>query len=229
LLDRIEKGPALDDPQRAWLIEELEADLSDQIEDIRETGKAPAELGAREMVETRGVIRWLRDGLDPGPAASRFLEKHEELYRPVQGDSDLAALAAYAAAIADLRDGDVVPSAAPPRRGDPEQRRRILDFQGRKIRALIEDRGLTIARLADLSGVDIVELVAILYGLTDMALRDWELLSAALEVDLDAAFVGIRFVPAAGPDGRSIVLIEGEDEPTDGDGSSPDPSGRDRR
>jgi hypothetical protein len=34
LLDRIGKGSALDDRQRAWLIGELEADLSDQIEDF---------------------------------------------------------------------------------------------------------------------------------------------------------------------------------------------------
>ena len=49
--------------------------------------------------------------------------------------------------------------------GDPEQRRRMLDFQGRKVRELMEGRGLTIAGLAEQSGVDIVDLVAILFGL----------------------------------------------------------------
>jgi hypothetical protein len=55
LLDRIGKGSALDDRQRTWLIGELEADLSDQIEDLRETGTVPSELGAQEMVVTTTV------------------------------------------------------------------------------------------------------------------------------------------------------------------------------
>jgi hypothetical protein len=220
LLDLIERESTLDDRQRAWLIGELEAELSDQIEDIRETGKAPSDLGAREMVVTRGIIRWLRNGDDPGPSGFPLLEKHQGLRRPWQGDSDRVADAAFAAAIADLRDGDVVPAGTPPQLGDPVQRQRMLDFQGRKVRELMDSRDLTIAGLAELSEVDIVELVAILFGLTEMALREWELLSGALEVDLDAAFVGIRFVPAAGPDGRGVVLIEGEDDPT-GTGEPP--------
>jgi hypothetical protein len=213
LLDRIERDSTLDDGQRTWLIGELEAELTDQIDDIRETGEVPSDRGARETVVTRGVIRWLRNGNDPGPSALGFLERQQEFHRPWQGDSDRAAEAAYAAAIVDLRDGDVVSSGAAPQLGDPEQRRRMLDFQGRKVRELMEGRGLTIAGLAEQSGVDIVDLVAILFGLTEMGLRDWQLLSGALEVDLDAAFIGIRFVPKAGPDGRGIVLIEGEDDP----------------
>jgi hypothetical protein len=213
LLDGIGKGSALDDRQRAWLIGELEADLSDQIEDLRLTGTVPSELAAREMVLTDAVIGWLRNGDDPGPCASRLLEMHQELRRPWQGGSDRVAEAAYAAALADLSDGDVLPSGISPQLGGPVQRWRMLDFQGRKVRGLMEGRGMTIAGLAEQSGVDIVDLVAILFGLTEMGLRDWQLLSGALEVDLDAAFIGIRFVPKAGPDGRGIVLIEGEDDP----------------
>jgi hypothetical protein len=88
LLDRIERGSALDDGQRTWLIGELEAELTDQIDDIRETGKVPSDRGARETVVTRGVIRWLRNGDDPGPSALGFLEKQQEFHRPWQGDSD---------------------------------------------------------------------------------------------------------------------------------------------
>ncbi|HEY0278084.1 MAG TPA: helix-turn-helix transcriptional regulator [Solirubrobacterales bacterium] len=220
LLGWIERRPALDDRQRAWLIEQLEAENSDQIEDIRETGRMPNDFGAHELIVTRAVIRWLRDGDDPGPAASFFIEKYVRLYGPRQTDSDRAAQEAWAAALVDLRDGDMVPSEEPVPIDDPENRRRILDFQGRKVRELMEGRGLTIGELADLSGVDIVELVAILSGMTEMALGDWELISAALQVDLDAAFAGIRFIPAARPDGRGIVVIEGEDEPT-GIGGSP--------
>jgi hypothetical protein len=220
LLDLIERESALDDGQRAWLIRELQADLSDQIEDIRETGEAPSDLGAREMVVTRGIIRWLRNGADPGPSGSRLLEKHQGLHRPWQGDSDRIADAALAAAITDLRDGDVVPSGEPRQLGDPLQRQRMLDFQGGRVRELMEGRGLTIASLAELSGVEVVELVAILFGLTEMALRDWELLSGVLQVDLDAAFAGIRFVPKAGPNGRGMVVIDGEDDPT-GNGEPP--------
>lgn len=91
----------------------------------------------------------------------------------------------------------------------------------------MEGRGLTVADLADMSRVDIVGLVAILFGLTDMALRTGKLLSGALEVDLDAAFVGIRFVPEAGPDGRGSVVIEGEDD-TSRNGGSPS-AGREGR
>jgi hypothetical protein len=99
----------------------------------------------------------------------------------LQGGSDRVAEATYAAALADLGDGDVFPSGISPQLGDPVQRRRMLDFQGRKVRELMEGRGLTIAGLAEQSGVDIVELVAIEFGLTEMGLRDWELLSGALE------------------------------------------------
>jgi hypothetical protein len=81
------------------------------------TGTVPSELGAREMVVTRAVIGWLRNGDDPGPCASRLLEMHQELRRPWQGGSDQVAEAAYAAALADLRDGDVVPSGMSPQLG----------------------------------------------------------------------------------------------------------------
>ncbi len=184
LLDRIEKGSALDDGQRVWLVRELEAELADQIEDIRETREVPSDRSARETVVTRGVIRWLRNGDDPGPSALGFLEKQQEFHRPWQGDSDRAAEAAYAAAIADLRDGDVVSSGAPPQFGDPECRRRVLDFQGRRVRELMESRGLTIGGLADLSGDGVVELVAIVLGLNEMAFRDCDLISGAFDVEL---------------------------------------------
>jgi hypothetical protein len=71
----------------------------------------------------------------------------------------------------------------------------------------MEGQGLTIAALADLSGVEITELVAILFGLKEMKRREWELISGALGVDLGTAFVGIRFVPEGGRDGRGAYLL----------------------
>jgi hypothetical protein len=141
LLDLVERESALEDGQRAWLLRELQADLSDQVEDIRETGEAPSDLGAREMVVTRGIIRSLRNGEDPGPSGSQLLEKHQGLHWPWHGDSD-----------------------------DPLQRQRMRDFQGGRVSELMESRGHTIGGLADLSGVDVVELVAIVFGLTEMGL-----------------------------------------------------------
>ena len=153
--------------------------------------------------------------------------RSRRLFGPRQTDSDRVAQGAWAATLADLRRGDVVPSGEPVPIDDPKNRRRILEFQGRKVRELMEGRGLTVGRLADLSGMDLVELVAILSGLTEMGLRDWELLSGALEVDLDAAFIGIRFVPEARPDGGGVVLIAGEEEPIgDDESSSADEDGR---
>jgi hypothetical protein len=46
-LDRIEKGSALDNGQRAWLIGQLEDELTDQIEDIRVTRSPPTSAFGR--------------------------------------------------------------------------------------------------------------------------------------------------------------------------------------
>jgi hypothetical protein len=92
--------------------------------------------------------------------------------------TELDLQAAYLSAIADLRDGDVSPPRAPipPPMGYPEQRRRLLDHQGRKVRELMDHRRLGIAELADLSRLDLVTLVGIIFGLKEMRLGEWILL-----------------------------------------------------
>jgi hypothetical protein len=202
LFDRIAKGSALDDRQRGLLLEEFEEGLDDQIDDVRSgRGADLDERGAREMVVTGALIRWLQQGDDPGPEAIPFLERC--LAELVGGSSpgELTLQAAFLAAIADLRDGDVSPPRAPvpPPMGYPEQRRRLLDYQGRKVRELMDGRRLGIAELSDLSRVDLVTLVGILFGLKEMRLGEWTLLSDALEVDLGAVWEGSRSSLPRGP------------------------------
>jgi hypothetical protein len=195
LLDRFGDGTGLDEAQRAWLLEDLKEDLAAMVDDAENRGVT--ERAAREMLVIRALTGWLEGGEPPGSDAIRYLESAVRAIRRNPREDELAQRNSYLAAIGDLG-GDEEAASRLWREpsGGPEEVRRLLDFQGRKIRELMEERGLSVGELAGRTGIDTVSLVSILFGLEEMRAVEWTRLSEALDVPLDDLVDGHRLVSA---------------------------------
>lgn len=195
LLDRFDDGAGLDEAQRAWLLEDVKEDLAAMVDDAENRGVT--ERAAREMLVIRALIGWLEGGEQPGSEAIRYLESAVSAIPRNPREDELAQRNSYLAAIGDLG-GDEEAASRLWRQpsGDPEQIRMLLDFQGRRLRQLIEERGLSVGELAQRTGIDTVSLVSILFGLEEMRAVEWTRLSEALGARLDDLVDGHRLVSA---------------------------------
>jgi hypothetical protein len=187
ILDPAGEAPGLDDAGRAWLLADAEEDLDALVDDAENRGIG--ERAAREMLVVRALIGWLEGGDRPGAGAIEYLEREVGTVPRNPSDGELAQREILLAAIAELG-GDEEAASRRWREPsvDPDEVRRLLDLQGRRIRAISEERGLTIGELAERSGIDTVTLVSILYGLEEMRASEWLRLSEALGVPLDRFF-----------------------------------------
>jgi hypothetical protein len=78
--------------------------------------------------------------------------------------------------------------------GDPAGRGKALARQGRKLRSLMWERGMSIGELADRSGIDdLVLLISFLFGLEEMRFEEAMRLAGALRVSPARFSEGIRF------------------------------------
>jgi hypothetical protein len=195
LLDRFGEVDGLDEAQRAWLLEDVGEDLAALIDDAENRGVT--EQAAREMLVIRGLVRWLEGGTAPGSEAIGYLERSVATIPRNPDDAELSYRTTYLAAIGELG-GDEEAASRLWREpsGDPEQVRRLLDLQGRRIRGLMEERELSVGELARESRIDTVTLVSILYGLEEMRAVEWMRLSEAFDVSLDVLVVGSRRPPS---------------------------------
>lgn len=195
LLDRFGDRTGLDEAQRVWLLEDVKEDLAAMVDDAENRGVT--ERAAREMLVIRALIGWLEGGEQPGSEAIRYLESAVRAIPRNPREDELAQRNSYLAAIGDLG-GDEEAASRLWRQpsGDPEQMRMLLDFQGRRIRGLMEERGLSVGELAQRTGIDTVSLVSILFGLEEMRAVEWTRLSEALGVRLDDLVDGHRLVSA---------------------------------
>jgi hypothetical protein len=223
-LDRLDDGTRLSPSQRTWLLEDVQEDLVAMVDDAenREIG----ERGAREILVIRALVGWLEGGDPPGADAIGYLERAVKTIPRDPDEDELAQRTTYLAAIGDLG-GDEESASGPRRDGIDERTRVLLDFQGRKLRGRMEERGLTIGELVEKSDIDSLRLVAILFGQEEMGAIEWTGLSEVLDVPLDWMLEGIRFVPRTGPEGRGFYEIEPAEEeadsshPSDGLGGDP--------
>lgn len=171
--------------QIAWLLEDVEADLAAMVDDAENRGVT--ERAAKEMLVIRLLVSWLEgDGALPGAEAIEYLERSVRVIPRNPGKDELAFRKIYLAAIGALG-GDEQAASRLWREpsGSPEQIRRLLDFQGRRMRELMEERGLSVGELAGQTGIDTVTLVSILFGLEEMRAVEWARLSKALDDPLD--------------------------------------------
>lgn len=202
-LDRLDDTRHLTRAQRAWLLEDVRDDLAAMVDDAENRGVT--ERGAREMLVIRALAGWLEGGPPPGPDSIEYLEGAIRSIPRNPGEDELAQRNVYLAAIGDLG-GDEEAASRVWRQpsGDPERFRMLLDFQGRRIRELMEERGVKVGKLAGQTGIDTVTLVSILFGLEEMRAVEWTRLSEALDVSLDDLVEGHRLVSAGeGPGGLS--------------------------
>lgn len=188
--------------QRSWLLDDLQEDLAAMVDDAEDRGVG--EKTAREMVVVRSLIVWLEgDGAPHEDEAIDYLERALKAVPRNPGEDELAFRKTYLAAIGEL--GGDEGAAARLRReppGGPEEGRGPLDLQGRRVRELMERRGLTVGGLARRSGIDTVTLVSILFGLEEMRVEELIRLSGALGVSTEDLFPG---GPTAADDERGGI------------------------
>ena len=225
-LDRLAEAPCLAEDRRVWLLHDIEEDLDAMVDDAE--NRRVREPAAREMPVARALIAWLAGGEPPGAEAIEYLERAVRSIPRRAEEDELARRDAYLAAIAELG-GDAEAASRlwwePPTDG---QYRALLDFQGRRVRALAEERGLTIGALARRSGIDTVTLVALAFGLEEMGATEWMRLSEALGVPFDSLFEGLCFLPGEGPAGGGFYVIPDGSERPAGPADAPGADGTGR-
>jgi hypothetical protein len=214
----------LDEAQRAWLLQDAREDLDGLIDDAenrRIGGRA-----AREMLAARVLIDWLEGGAPPDADAIELLERGLKRFPRRPSEDEVAQRDALLTAISDIRDEGV--AASRPRQdpkegwGDPRRYRRVIGFQGRRIRGLIEGRGLTLGEVSWRSGIDTVTLVSIVFGLEEMRFRESMGLSRALGVDLGWFAEGVTFIPDPAGGGEGVVVIDPALDPGSEEGTGED-------
>jgi hypothetical protein len=156
-VDHLDNTTRLTPTQRAWLMEDVREDLAAMVDDAENRGVT--ERAAREMLAIRALVGWLDGGPMPESDAVEYLERAIRAIHRNPGEDELAQRNVYLAAIGDLGGDEEAASRLwrrPP--DDPEQFRMLLDFQGRRIRELMEERGLGVGELAQRTRIDTVTL-----------------------------------------------------------------------
>jgi hypothetical protein len=190
VLHRLDDTSRLTPSQRSWLLDDLQEDLAAMVDDAEDRGVS--EKTAREMVVVRSLVVWLKGDGPPAEAeAIDYLERALKAVPRNPGEDELAFRKTYLAAIGELGGDEGAASRLwrePP--GGPGEGRGLLDLQGRRVRELMERRGLTVGGLARRSGIDTVTLVSILFGLEEMRAEELIRLSGALGVSTDDLIPG---------------------------------------
>lgn len=190
VLARLGGTRGLTSSQRSWLLGDLREDLAGMVDDAENRGVT--EKTAREMVVVRSLIVWLEgDGAPREGEAIDYLERALKSIPRNPGEDELAFRKTYLAAVGELGGDEGAASRlwrAPP--GGPGEGRGLLDLQGRRVRELMEQRGLTVGGLTRRSGIDTVTLVSIVFGLEEMRVEELIRLSGALDVPTEDLFPG---------------------------------------
>jgi len=212
VLRRVGEAPGLDDDQRAWLLQDLGQALDAQIEDAKEGGVS--RQAAQRMATIRATMLWLSGrGASPGAPAVEYLEQSLRSIDRRPTERELFQRNLYLAAIGELG-GDVRSASQiwrePFDLGDPAGHGKVLAFQGRKLRSLMQERGMSIGELADRSEIDDIPLlVSLIFGLEEMRFEEAMRLAGALGVSPARFSEGVRFVPGH-PDGTGVYEIDPE-------------------
>jgi transcriptional regulator with XRE-family HTH domain len=208
LIARSGEKPRLDDHQRAWLLADSKQYLEALTEDIDAGGVSIAT--ARLITTVGATVAWLEGrGAPPGRPGIEYMGKNLASIYPRPSEHELFQRGVYLAAISDLG-GDATAAAAiwrePGGLGDPDEWAKLLAFQGRKLRSLVRERGMTIRQLADRSEIDEVVLISLLFGTEEMRFEEMMRLAGALDVDPARLSEGVRFL--SDPDGIGVVEID---------------------
>lgn len=180
-VDRLRRCRRPSPSQRARLLADVREDLEAMVDDAE--NRRVTERAAREMLAARSLVGWLEgDDARPGAEAIRYLKRTAGLVAPEPGEDELAVRRTYLAAIDELVGHEASSRAGIESSGAIDEDRVLPDLQGRLIRGLMEERGLTVGGLARRSGIDTVTLVSLLFGLEMMGTEELIRLSGALGV-----------------------------------------------
>lgn len=166
---------------RERVIDLIEADLACLVEDARE--KPISEQSVEEMLQNREVLGWLRGGPLPGQRAVEILEENVSVFYQAPAVEEEANGKALRAALDELVRARAA-AAGPPagdREGEELTKRERLWF-GRRLDELRTARGLSVGELSARSGLDVVGVVALIYGAEEARASEMMSLAAALEV-----------------------------------------------
>ncbi|MBS1888806.1 MAG: hypothetical protein JSU06_16605 [Actinobacteria bacterium] len=200
-LDRLDGRSGIDDDQRALLLDDLGEDLDDLSRQAEDGGVG--EERAEEMATIRATILWLEGrGASPGPTAVEHFERGLGTIHRRPNALEASRRSAYLAAIGGLG-GDAEAASRIRRRSpgldDPAGYGKVLAFQGRRLRGLLRERGMSIGELAERSEIDdVVLLISFLLGLEEIRFEEAMRLAGALDVSPARFSEGVRWVPGAG-------------------------------
>lgn len=168
------------------VIDLIEGDLDCLIEDVSRKPVA-AEQSAEELLLNRDVLVWLRGGPLPGQGAVELLEENVAVFYQAPAADELANGKALRAALDDLVRAQGAAAQADGRcertveaAGYTERERWRF---GLRLDELRQAKNMTIGDLAARSGIDVVSIVAFIYGAQEAGSSEMMSLAAALEAE----------------------------------------------
>jgi hypothetical protein len=168
------------------VIDLIEGDLECLIEDVSRKPVA-AEQSAEELLLNRDVLVWLRGGPLPGQGAVELLEENVAVFYQAPAADELANGKALRAALDDLVRAQGAAAQADGRcertveaAGYTERERWRF---GLRLDELRQAKNMTIGDLAARSGIDVVSIVAFIYGAQEAGSSEMMSLAAALEAE----------------------------------------------
>jgi hypothetical protein len=187
------QGPSvrLDAAARRRVAESLEGELSDMLEDAAK--REMTEQGAKALLLTADIVRWLREGEDlPGDGAIGLLEIHVAIFngaphedeRRSQRDLLAVLLALVDAQASEIHGGRWRHKRVNVEAAEAGERRRFGDNLDR----LRESRGLSIGELATAADLEVLTLVELIYAARYARSSEIRVLAQALEVETNALF-----------------------------------------
>ncbi|HEX4304807.1 MAG TPA: helix-turn-helix domain-containing protein [Solirubrobacterales bacterium] len=168
------------------MIDLIEGDLECLIEDL--SVKPLADQSVEEMLRNRDVLVWLRGGPLPDEGAVELLETNLAVFFRAPATDEEANAAALRAALDELRRAQAVARAAGDFWSDRDAEasgftQRERSRLGDRLDDLRKAKGMTVGNLAERSGVDVVTIVATIYGADEVGTLDLMYLAGALEVE----------------------------------------------
>ncbi|MBS1885983.1 MAG: hypothetical protein JSU06_02245 [Actinobacteria bacterium] len=184
----------LDPAARRRVGESLEGELSDMLEDAAQRGLS--EQGARALLLTADIVRWLREGEDlpgdGGDGAIGLLEIHVAIFNGAPHEEERRSqrdLLAVLLALVDAQAREIHGGRWRYRRVNAEaaENRERRKF-GDEVDRLRESLDLTIGELATRADLEVLAVVELIYAAREAGSSEIRLLAGALDVEPGAFF-----------------------------------------
>lgn len=179
------RPPRLSSANRLRAIELFEGDLCLMVEDAGERGIT--ERSAEELLTNEALIAWLLGGEVPGPGVAEFLEDHVALFNRARHDDERQLQRALRDVLELLLWTQADEVAAGRWRDRDLDRESALNLARRRFGQRLDElriaRKLTIGELSGGARVDVVRLVAFIFGAEEPGSVELLRLAATLDAD----------------------------------------------